>query len=409
MSKNTHRSSHKIIASCFSLQAIGIGIYISFGVFFNPLMTEFGWSRAVISGASSFAFFISGLFAIYVGRFNDKFGPKLILVISAIFLGTGCILMSGLNSIWKLYLFFGFIFGIGLSSIDVIALSTIARWFPDSRGFMTGITKVGTGAGQFIFPLMTSSLITAYGWRHAYLVLGIIALISLTVIAKLIKRNPEETSSLNKPKEEDTSHLPEVINLSFSQASKTVQLWIICFIYMIIVSCLMSILIHIVPHSRDIGISAHKAAGVLSAIGGVSMLGRFISGIIIDRIGSKRSMVFSILILILGLSWLQTSDNLWKMYVFACIYGFAHGGFFTVISPIIAEFFGTESHGAIFGMVIFFGTSGGALGPIITGYIFDLSGSYTVSFWLLLTMSILGLICLILLKPISQSKQVSAI
>jgi len=398
--KNKFNDSNIIVASCFSIQAIGIGIYASYGVFFNPLMLEFGWSRAQISGASSAAFFISGLFAIYIGRLIDTIGPGIIMMATAIFLGLGCMLMYGLNTIWQLYLFFGLIFGIGLSSIDVVALSTIARWFPDQRGFMTGIAKVGTGAGQLFFPLLAGWLITGFGWRNAYMAIGILSLVLLSIIAQLLKRDPkghENKKKSNKPK--TTVHQTRT-DLSFSQAATTVQFWVLCLITLTVLSCLMSIIVHIVPYGRDIGVSASKATGVLATIGGVSMAGRFITGIIIDRIGSRRSMAFSFLILLTGLLWLQFADSLWELYVFACIYGVAHGGFFTIVSPIVAELFGIASHGALFGMVVFFGTTGGAIGPIVTGYLFDISGSYNFPFGLMLLVSAVGFGLLFLLNPI---------
>jgi len=397
--KNKLSDSSIIIASCFSIQAIGIGIYVSYGVLFNPLMLEFGWSRATISGASSVAFFISGLFAVYIGRMIDKLGPSLIMAISAIFLGLGCMLMYGLNTIWQLYLFFGLIFGIGLSSIDVIALSTIARWFPEKRGFMTGIVKVGTGAGQLFFPLFASWLIVGFGWRNAYLVLGLISLALLSIIAQLLKRDSKKQKNHSKSAVLNTNCHQADTDLSFSQATKTVQFWMVCLITLIVVFCLMSVLVHIVPYGRDIGISTHKATGILSTIGGVSMAGRFLTGIIIDRIGSRRSMILSLFILIAGFLWLQTADTLWELYVFACIYGFAHGGFFTIISPIVAERFGIGSHGALFGIVVFSGTTGGAIGPIVVGYLFDISGSYNFPFGLILFVSALGLGLSFFLKP----------
>ncbi len=393
--------SSVIVAACFSVQAIGVGVYISYGVFFNPLMAEFGWPRAAISGSSAVAFFVSGLVAVYIGRLNDRIGPRIIMSVSALFLGIGCMLMSGMDTIWELYLYFGLIFGIGLSSIDVIALTTIARWFPEKRGFMTGITKVGTGAGQLIFPLLASFLISGFGWRKAGVILGTLALLSLLFIAQFLKKEPDKPGFQNPA---GRAALRPDGNLSFSEARRTFPLWLLCIINLTIVSCLMSILVHIVPHGRDIGISPHKAAGVLSAIGGVSMAGRFITGMVIDRIGGKRSMILSLLLLLTGLFWLQTADSLWKLYVFACIYGLAHGGFFTVISPIVAELFGTASHGALFGLVVFFGTAGGALGPILTGHLFDISGSYTLPFRLILSVSALGLLLLFLLKPVKPAK-----
>ena len=392
-----------IVASCFSVQAIGVGVYISYGVFFNPLMAEFGWPRAAISGSSAVAFFVSGLFGVFIGRLNDRIGPRIIMSVTALFLGIGCMLMSGMDTLWELYLYFGLVFGIGLSSIDVIALTTIARWFPEKRGFMTGITKVGTGAGQLIFPLLASFLISGFGWRHAGVILGILALISLLVIAQFLKKEPAGSGKTAALSPGRIVRRPDG-DLSFSEASRTFPLWLLCIINLIIVSCLMSILVHIVPHGRDIGISAHKAASVLSAIGGVSMAGRFIIGMVIDRIGGKRAMILSLLLLLAGLFWLQTADSLWKLYVFACVYGLAHGGFFTVISPITAELFGPASHGALFGLVVFFGTAGGALGPILTGYLFDISGSYSLPFRLILTVGALGFLFLFLLKPVRSEK-----
>lgn len=390
------------ILSCFGIQAVGIGVYIAFGVFFNPLMEEFGWSRAVISGASSTAFFISGLFAILVGRLNDRTGPRLIMTVTAVFFGTGLILMSFADSIWQLYLFFGCIFGIGLSAVDVIALTTIARWFPLKRGRITGIVKVGTGAGQFFFPFLASILITGFGWRSAYLVLGLLSMAVLCMIARLLKKEPGQAMEDPPSKiEPDRSRDPALVSeLTFSQAAGTGQLWLLCLVTFTIVSCLMSTLVHIVPYGRDIGVGAHKAAGVLSAIGAVSMAGRFATGIIIDRIGSKRSMLMALFVLLIGFTWLQFSHSLWHLYVFACIYGLAHGGFFTVVSPIVAELFGTAYHGSLFGLVVFFGTAGGAIGPFFAGYLFDVSGSYSLPFGLMLVISCLGSVLLFLLKPV---------
>jgi MFS family permease len=117
--------SYVIVAACFGIQAIGVGAYFSYGVFINQLSSEFGWSRATISGASSAAFFLMGLLGIFVGRLNDRIGPRKVMTVTSSFFGLGLLLMSRLDAVWQLYLFYGVIIGIGLSSVDVIALTAI--------------------------------------------------------------------------------------------------------------------------------------------------------------------------------------------------------------------------------------------------------------------------------------------
>ena len=129
------------------------------------------------------------------------------------------------------------------------------------------------------------------------------------------------------------------------------------------------------------------------------MAGRFFSGLTIDRIGSRRVMIFCFILLITGLLWLHLAKELWMIYLFAVIYGIAHGGFFTAISPIVAEFFGIKAHGALFSIVVFGGTFGGALGPFLAGYIFDVTGGYGLAIWICIMMIALGFILVSMLKP----------
>jgi len=145
--KHKYFYGYNLLAACFIIQAIGIGILVTYGVFFNELQGEFGWSRAMISGASSLCTLVLGAATIISGRLNDKIGPRTIIVSSGIILGLGYLLMSFIQEPWQLFLLYGVIIGIGYSAVDVIPLSTIARWFVKRRGMMTGIIKVGTGFG----------------------------------------------------------------------------------------------------------------------------------------------------------------------------------------------------------------------------------------------------------------------
>jgi MFS family permease len=405
---NTFFYGYVIVASCFCIQSIGIGAYVTYGVFFNQLIDEFGWSRATIAGASSMAFLLMGLLGIVVGRLNDRIGPRKLMTVTSFSFGLGFLLMSQLGAVWQLYLFYGIVFGIGLSSIDVIPMSTTARWFVRKRGIMTGIVKVGTGAGQLSMPLIASMLIIRYGWRTSYLILGAAILLLLVSIAQLLKRDPSQIGLMPDGDAKKANDKPEggAEGFSMSEALRTRQLWTICGFSVVIVFCLMSIMVHIVPHAQDIRISATSAASVLALIGGISMGGRFFTGIAIDRIGSKRAIMCCFVLLIIALVWLQTAQELWMLYVFAMVYGVAHGAYFTAISPIVAEFFGVRSHGVLFGIVAFSGTIGGAIGPVVTGYIFDVTAGYSLAFWLFTVLSALGFAMTVSLKPIQEKVSV---
>ena len=128
------------------------------------------------------------------------------------------------------------------------------------------------------------------------------------------------------------------------------------------------------------------------------MAGRFAGGMLIDRTGSKPIMVICFILLLTALLWLTQADALWEMYVFAMIYGIAHGGFFTAISPMVAELFGIRSHGSVFSIAVFFGTTGGALGPFVTGLLFDRFLNYTAAFSILILIAAIAFVLMLCLK-----------
>jgi MFS family permease len=129
------------------------------------------------------------------------------------------------------------------------------------------------------------------------------------------------------------------------------------------------------------------------------MLGRIVIGTANDKIGGKRSLVICFILLLCGLFWLNVASEAWMLFLFAVIYGFAHGGFFTVMSPTIAEFFGTGSHGVLFGIVLASGTIGGAAGPLMAGRTFDVTGSYRIAFLVLILLAVMGFVLITLLQP----------
>ena len=393
-----------IVFVAFSLQVFGWGVFNSFGVFFKPLETGFVWSRAVVSSAMSFSFLVAGIASILMGELSDRFGPRLVMTGGGVLLGVGYLLMSRVSTLWEYYLYCTLIIGIGISGTDVVVLSTTARWFVKKRSMLTGVIKVGTGVGMMIMPLFINRLITQYGWRSTFLFLGVIILIVYVACSQFLVRGPVKMglSPDGVRNENPLKQTSAEKGLAIKDALRTPQLWTICVAYSLLMFSIATVLFHIVPIAIDLGISAANAANVLATVGVVSIAGRFVMGAAGDKIGTKSSLVICFLCLLSGLIWLQLSTTLWMLLLFAVIHGFAHGGFFTLISPLLADFFGTRSHGAIFGVLTSVSAIGSAIGPVMAGYVFDKTGSYQLVFLALTGMSIAGLVATSLLKPVMK-------
>ena len=404
--KHRYYYGYNIVGAGFLVQAVCIGAMFTYGVFFKEFEAEFGWSRALVSGASSLAFLMMGAVGVLAGSLNDRIGPRIIIAVSGASLGIGYLLMSRLETAWQLYFLYGVLVGVGFSTHDVITLSTVARWFSRRRGTMSGIVKVGTGFGQLTVPIIAATLIGTFGWRNAYLIIGAAALAALVAIAQVMRRDPQAMGLL--PDGLVSEHRggpagPRETSLAPGAAILTGQFWRLCVVEFAVFFCLLTMIVHIVPHAQDQGLSPAVAAGVLSTIGGVSMLGRTVMGLTNDRIGGKRSLIVCFIILLGGLTCLQISSSVWMLYLFAAVYGFAHGGFFTVMSPMVAELFGTGFHGLLFGLVLFSGTIGGSVGPLLTGYIFDVTGSYRIAFIVLTALTLAGFLLILFLRPLGDA------
>ncbi len=401
--KTRYFYGYNIVAAGFTIQAVCIGALFAYGVFFKEIQAEFGWSRATISGASSLALLMMGAAGVLAGRLNDRIGPRILIAVSAVFLGLGYLLLSRIQSPWQLYVVFGILAGIGFSTHDVITLSTVARWFDKRRGAMSGIVKVGTGSGQLLGPMLATLLLAVFGWRYSNVIIGAAILVALLLVAQLMRRDPQEMGLLPDGRiSKSNGWNGEVTgrSLILREAARIEQFWTICITEFAIFFCLFTIVVHIVPHARDLGLAPAYAAGVLSTIGGVSIVGRIVMGSANDRIGGKRALLICIIMLFCSFVWLQLASTAWMLFLFAVIYGFAHGGFFTVVSPMVAEWFGTGSHGMLFGIVLFCGTLGGSVGPLVAGRIFDVTGSYQMVFLILTGLTVIGFALMMRLRPV---------
>jgi MFS family permease len=398
-----------VVAVALFITAIAFGPYFAFGVFFKPVLTEFGWTRAMTSGAFSLAMIVQGLISVVMGGLNDRLGPRIVLTCGGILLGIGYLLMSLIGAVWQLYLFYVVIIGLSLSSTLVPLVSTVARWFVKRRGIMTGIVISGSGIGILITPPIANWLIATYDWRITYIILGIVVLIIITLAAQFLKSDPVQMGLTPYGKNKVDEQRLELVAEGFSvkQAIYTSRFWLVIGMSFCLGFSRLTLLVHIVPHAIDLGITAATAASILATIGGTQIVGQIVLGIVADRIGNKQVYVIGFILMLAALFWLAPAREMWMLYLFATVFGFAHAGIGSAESPLIAVLFGLRSHGLLLGIVRLSVTFGGAIGPLLAGYIFDVTESYKLAFMVCAVVVIVGLILTIVLKPITNKQNQS--
>ena len=386
---------------------VGWGTYFSYSIFFNSLLDEFGWGRAAISGAFSLGSLVTGVLGIAAGRITDLIGPRAVSVFGAVLLGLGFILMSFIHAIWQVYLLYGLLMAAGISGLWPALISTVSRWFTARRGLMTGIVTSGAGLGSIIFSPLISRLILNFGWRATYLIMGLIVLIVMVSCALLLKREPSRNDILVKDKKTVQDIAPRTKpGLTYSQAVRTSQFWIIALINFVFGYVQFSSIVHIVPYATGLGIPPLSAASLLAVIGAANILGRILAGATSDRVNLRVIFVIVLIFLMISAVCLELSRNLEILYLFSVILGLAYGGASTLQSLMAIEFFGLSSLGVLLGSFGFSIGLGGSAGPVVTGLLFDISGGYTLAFLIFIVVSVLALISTLWLHPVKKKGNV---
>ncbi len=366
-----------VVVGSFFTQFIIVGMLFTYGVLMTELEKEFGWSRTILSTIGAAGWLAWGILAIPGGYLNDRLGPRIVLGVNGFIFGIGFILFSISNEIWHLLLIFLFFIGVGLSTHDISTLSTIAKWFDSKRGLMTSIAKIGTAMGQIVMPPLIAILILSFGWRTATFYLGIAASVGL-VLAALIVTAPDTSGR-------KTASEKPVVEISDKNVFKLLAFCQFCVFF-----AMFTTMTHIAAHGLNVGLSLENSAWLLSIIGFSSIFGRLSIGILADRLGGKTTYIVCLLPMTIALLTIPFTENILFIYILLFLYGFSHGGHFTIAPFIIAENFGLKNFGAVFGKITFFGAIGSVSGPIVAGAIFDYSQSYYYAF---LLVGVLASIC----------------
>jgi MFS family permease len=371
-----------IVITSFILLIGSFGTQLCFGVFLKPLSEEFGWTRAATAGAMSVVMGISGLIAIIMGRLTDKYNVRIIIIIGVLIGGLSYLLLSNINSLWQLYLYFGLGAGICMGSTYTPINATVSKWFVEKRALALGIAIMGITVGQMVLSPITAYIITEHGWRTAYLVLSIVVFVTAIPAVILIGKTPpvpaQTKSSQSRISKSEQSVQPQL--LSAREASQTAPFWMLMITGFVISAGFYFVASHIVIHATDIGISVTAAALILtmSSIGGIA--GTLLAWPITVKLGNKYTLLVLIAGEALAMFLFIFTKSTWSFYAVAIIFGFSVGAASPVRMAMVPPLFGLKAIGTILGLATFAWSVGGIAGPFLAGYVFDVSQSYDIAF-----------------------------
>ncbi len=381
-----------IAIAAFFILFSAYGLRFAYGVFFKPMAGQLGMNAATTSAAYSISFFMEGVFSLISGGLADRFGPRIVLSLSSILVAAGYCLMPLVHSPWQLYLFYGIVLGIGMGAMFVPLVSMTARWFNARRNLMTGIVSSGAGAGMLIVPSATAHLIERYGWRSSFLIMGIVVPVIIFSAAQFLKRDPQSVGTVSYGTSgKSVADISASGGHALHEALRIPQFWIVLVMVFWFSVFSMSYNVHIVPDAIDAGMPATSAANILALTGALILVGRIVLGTIADKTGNRPIFILCFVLSTCALLLISIVQTHWAFFALAVMIGLSQGGVGSSQSPLIASLFGLRSHGLIFGAIGFGSTFGAAVGPLLSGFIFDRTGSYHWAFLMCAAASLISL------------------
>jgi MFS family permease len=397
-----------VVAAAFLALCVAYGIQFSYGVFMPYIAADTGWNRGDLSLPYSLYVFVYSALGLVSGRLTDRFGPRVVIGVGATLLGLGLMLVSRVHALWQLYIVLGLVAAAGMSAAYVPCNATVVRWFTLKRGLALSITSSGASFGMFVFPPLTTALIASYGWRGAYFLLGLLAVITIVACAALIVRDPERiglhpdglppTDAVIGPELAPDLAVALDDEWTLDEARRTTTFWQLNAIFTLTWIVVFMPMVHIVPFAVDLGISHFRAAMTISVIGFAGFGGRLLIGTISDRLGRVPTLGICLTLQALAFLGFTISGGLGLLYYSAALFGFSYGGVTALFPALIGDFFGRLAVGAIVGFIFALAGSPAALGPLIAGYLYTAAHSYRVAFEFSAALNLLALLLLFFLK-----------
>lgn len=366
--RNEFSAGWRVLAG--SLIGISIGFsslyFYSLGVFIKPLAAEFGWTRGQASlGALVSAVCAAGMSPI-IGRIVDRIGSFPVAIASIMMLSVGLIahpmLISGLLSFLLVTVLFA-VMTAGTGPLPYVRL-TVAS-FVKNRGLALGMVLAGTGFGAILVPLLLVAYVATEGWRAGYLALAVVSAIGLPIVALLLRGHKEVAASRAQP-------------LAFAEIVGTPGFKSIAMMFLLAAIAILGAVVHFVPMLTDAGLDSAKVGRTAALIGVSAIFGRLFIGFLLDRLPYTfvAAGLFALAACGMGMMAFGGVD---MAVPGAIITGIAVGGEVDLLAFLTARYFPAHAFGQANGILYAIFLIGAAIGPMLSAFLFDLSGSYSLS------------------------------
>jgi MFS family permease len=354
--------------------SFGSLVIFTFGVFMKPLQSQFGWSRAQISLAFTFTALAIALFSPLIGRTVDRIGARRVLLpCVAIYGGTFCCLslLRTLPEFYAIYIVLGMV---GNGTTQLCYARVIAAWFDRRRGIALATMMTGVGAGAIGIPPLATWLIGAFGWRPAYLLLGT-AIFVLGIVPAALFLREVPPGAVNVRSAVQSVRLP---GMTGGEAARTAVFWLLLAGFFLFSISVNGSIAHLIPMLTDRGFSNQRAALAASILGVLTLCGRLLTGLLLDRFRGSRVAGIFFAIAAVGVGIVSGAHHLLAAYTGAALIGLGMGAEADVMPYLISRYFGLRSFSEIYGYSFTAYAVAAAIGPLLMGWSFDRLHSYTI-------------------------------
>ncbi len=359
-----------VLAACFGVMAgFGSLFVYTFAVFVKPLSAEFGWNREAISLGFGLAAVTLGLISPLLGRWIDRLGPRRVIVPCMTVFGCAVASLALLRSeLWQFYLTCIVLGVVGNGAAHLAYSRSISTWFQKRLGMALAFVMVGAGLGAMILPVFAQTIVSRFGWRAAYLSLGCLALLLGLPLSwrYIVDRGPvgHKSAPVEHP------------GLTWQQGLHSFAFWIIVAVLFVSSISMNGAITHLSALLTDRGITPREAALCASVLGGSSLLGRIAVGWLLDRFFGARVALVVNLTTAAGIFLLARANSFAAGCLAAALVGVGAGGEAAITPYLLTRYFGLRAFSTLYGLTWTFYAAAGAIGPVLLGRSFDLTGSY---------------------------------